>query len=317
MDTKNSELQQYQKSAFSFALYITNNFDIAEEISMQVISLFLLQSNKIENPNGWIINTSKNYCNKYFTKQKREKKIIDSFHKEFNSYIKKNDDDNNEIQNAFQESYKELNDNELSTLLYYFNCDKNIKKMHENTGESYAALRKRISRIKKKIKAETFRKLGYYGSKKIVTPQLNDLIIKFLQRFKHHVENDTLNKMFYYFSEIDLSKFNFKFDIKKILDYDITIVNSLYKTWVVFQDNKGIPNSFHMTFFVDNKNHLKIVLPPKLVNHIKVVKTDSIEGKKVQNLLDKIPVNLSGQHNISKDELEKLLNNLSKKEIPD
>lgn len=307
MNYDDKQLQKFQNSAFNFALYKVKNFEIAEEISLEVISLFLLRHDKIENPERWIISSTGIYCKKHFRLEKEAKKLETSIHNELSNHIDKFSDTNTELSKSFKESYQSLKEDELSTLLYYFGCGKSIKKMQMNTGESYAALRKRISRIRNKIKAETFKNLGYYGTKKVVTPQLNDLIKKFLKRFKEHVENDSLNKMFYYFSEIDLNKYDFKFDIKKILDYDISIENFVYRTWVVFENSIGIPNSFEMSFVVNENNHLKIVSPPTQLNKMKMVKVDSLEGQMIKDILSKVPEDLSGRPNISKAELESLL----------
>ncbi|MCK4956711.1 MAG: sigma-70 family RNA polymerase sigma factor [Candidatus Cloacimonetes bacterium] len=307
MNYTDEELNNYQKSAFDFTLYQIRNIEASEEISMQVISLFLLQYDKIENPQGWIINTSKNYCKKYFYKNKKEQKLTNSIHQELSNHIEKFEDENSELNEAFKESYQELNETELSTLVYYFNCDKSIKQMHLNTGEAYSTLRKRISRIKNKLKAETFRRLGYYGSKKVVTPQLNDLIKAFLKRFKQHVENDSLNKMFYYFSKIDINKYNFEFDINKILDYEISLNKSIYKTWVGFKDSNNIPKSFKMSFLIDEKNYLKIVSPPKLIEQMKILHIKSTKGQELINILNIVPDDLSGHPNLTKEKMDKLL----------
>ncbi|MFO7896618.1 MAG: hypothetical protein R6U84_06785 [Candidatus Cloacimonadales bacterium] len=312
MSIEDKKFAKLQKSAFNYALYRVRNFEAAEAISLEVMSLYLLQYNKISNAEKWVINACKIHCQKLFRQEKREKDLTNSLHTELSNHIEKFSEDNQKLRQAFQESYQALNDDELSTLLYYFHCDQSIKTMHETTEESYAALRQKISRIKKKLKAETFRRLGYYGSKKIVTPQLNSLIKTFLKRFKQHAEADTLDKMFYYFSEVDLQKFDLTFGLKKILDYDIVIENSIYKTWVIFEDSVGTPKSFTMSFIIDDNNHLKITSPPKLLKQLAVVKADSLPGKELSNVLAKIPEDLSGHPELSKEDLQKFLLQLEK-----
>ena len=307
MQPNDHEIAKLQKSAFNYGLYKARNFDIAEEISLEVVSIYLLRYDKIDDPEKWIINATKIQCSKHFRLQKKNNELINSIHNELQSHILKSSESNEELKQAFQESYDSLNEDELSTVLYYFNCEQNIKQMALYTGESYATLRKRVSRIKNKLKAETFRRLGYYGSKKIVTPQLNELIKKFLSRFKMHAESDTLDKMFYYFSEVDLNRYNLIFGIKKIMDYDITIEDSVYKTWVVFEDKEGKPSSFRMSFIVDDNNHLKIISPPKLLQSMNVVKINSPRGQELQKVISTMPSDLSGHPNIPKEELDKLL----------
>jgi hypothetical protein len=312
MSLEDKKFAKLQKSAFNYALYRVRHLEAAEEISLQVMSLYLLQSNKITNAEKWVINACKIHCQKYFREQKKQNRFTNTLHAELSNHIDKFSQKNQKLRHAFEESYQALNDDELSTLLYYFHCDQSIKTMHETTEESYAALRQKISRIKKKLKAETFRRLGYYGSKKIVTPQLNSLIKTFLKRFKKHAEADTLDKMFYYFSEVDINRHDLTFDIKKILDYDILIEASNYKTWVIFEDSLGQPKSFTMSFIIDENNHLKITSLPKLLQQMAVVKADSLEGQELAEVLSQVPEDLSGHPKLSKADLQKIMLEIEK-----
>ena len=306
MQPSEDKIAKLQKSAFNYALYKARNFHTAEEISLEVVSIYLLQYDKIENPEKWIINATKIQCNKHFRLKSRNDSLIDSIHKELDSHISQDYEYDGNFREAFKKSYESLSEDELSTLLFYFNCGRSIKEMLLYTGESYSALRKKISRIKNKIKAKTYQELGYYGSKKIVTPQLNELIRAFLTRFKKHAESDTLQKMFYYFSEVDINRYNLTFDIKTILDYDITIEDSVYNTWVIFIDKNDQPKSFKMSFIIDDKNHLKIISPPELVKSMQVVDVDSPQGKELEKMLSALPEDLSGHPDIPEEELANL-----------
>ena len=196
---------------------------------------------------------------------------------------------------------------ELKTIFYYFQCHENMKEMHANIEVSYVTLRKQLSRIRNKLKAETFKRLGYIGSKRIVTPQLNNLIIKFLRRFKKNLEAGTIEKMYYYFSKVDLKNYNPTYEMKEILDYDINLNDSIYKAWVFYNNKHNVIDSFYIEFFVDDKNHLKIVTPPTKTKKMVVINKDSIEGKQIRKLLDTFPIDKSGRPKIPEEEMDRII----------
>ena len=309
MNYTDKQLEEYNKAAFGYALYLTGNIDAANDIASQTISLFLLSFKGGSNEKGWIINTVKNYSNKYFDKIKLENKQVRTYREELveKIYGQVEYERDESLQEAFRDSFEALNDIELKSLFYYFQCNENIKEMHDNIGGSYATLRKQVSRIKNKLKAETYRNLGFIGTKMIVTPQLDNLIYQFLLRFKKNLENNTLEKMHYYFSEVDLKNYNPSYEIKKILDYDIEINDKIYKAWVFFQNKQNVGDSFYIEFFIDDKNHLKIVTPPTKPQKLFIIEESSEEGKQIRKLLDTFPIDKSGRPKIPEEEMDKII----------
>ena len=309
MNYTDKQLEEYNKAAFGYALYLTGNIDAANDIASQTISLFLLSFKGGSNEKGWIINTVKNYSNKYFDKIKLENKQVRTYREELveKIYGQVEYERDESLQEAFRDSFEALNDIELKSLFYYFQCNENIKEMHDNIGGSYATLRKQVSRIKNKLKAETYRNLGFIGTKMIVTPQLDNLIYQFLLRFKKNLENNTLEKMHYYFSEVDLKNYNPSYEIKKILDYDIEINDKIYKAWVFFQNKQNVGDSFYIEFFIDDKNHLKIVTPPTKPQKLFIIEESSEEGKQIRKLLDTFPIDKSGRPKIPEEEIDKII----------
>lgn len=309
MEYSDSDLQKYQKIAFDYALYRTGNIQAAEDISSQTISLFLLSFNNRSDARRWIINTSKNYCNKFFAKTKKEEKRTNTYREDILQRISNHSEyeKDDSLHDAFKESFKSLNDMELKTIFYYFQCHENMKDMHANIEVSYVTLRKQLSRIRNKLKAETFKRLGYIGSKRIVTPQLNNLIIKFLRRFKKNLEAGTIDKMYYYFSKVDINNYNPTYEIKEILDYDIEINDKIYKAWIFFNNKHNLIDSFYIEFFVDDKNHLKIVTPPTKPQKLFIIEESSEEGKQIRKLLDTFPIDKSGRPKIPEEEMDKII----------
>ena len=207
-----NDLQKLQQISYNYSLYHTRDFELSNDISMKTIGLFLLKADEIEEENDirWVINTSKIHIQSHFRITKQEHNNINKFQQNLLEKLDSNliTETDVELKETFKEVLQTLNIEEMGTILFYFQCDKKIKVMHSLLDISYDALRKKISRIKRKLKAETFKKLGVIATKKIVTPQLDKLIVDFLQTFKKCLEENSLEKMYYYFSEVDLKKYN-------------------------------------------------------------------------------------------------------------
>lgn len=309
MENRDQNLQELMSLSFNYAYYKIGKSDVAKDISSQVIGLYLLSYSKQSSQKGWIINATKNFIHKYYKNHKKEVSKLNSYKnsllEDINSINKNNQ--KNALKDAFKESFDHLSEDEMKTIMYYFQCNESIKQMHENLGISYSYLRKKISIIKKKIKAETYINLGFIGSKRIVTPKLNDLIVKFLQRFKKNLESGTLTKMYYYFSEIDLNNYNPTYEIKKIVDYDINLENNIYQVWVIYQSKDDISDMFYIKFYIDENNHLKIVKPPTKPKKLLKIDEDSEQGKKLIELFNSFPIDKTGRPNIPPEEIEKIV----------
>jgi len=303
-------LKNYHTLAYNYALYKVGSIDAAEDIASQTIYSYLLKREKIENNNheGWIVNTSKNYCNQYFDRLKAEKKLqydmMGNMAGELQSKIYESldfvDNEKNEFLDAVNTAKDTLSPKELQTYILYLQCEANVQRMENIIGESNEVIRQRISRINRKIKAETYKKLGVITTKKILSPQINDIIKKFLLRFKSHLENNTLNKMFYYFSKKDISNYHPTFDIKEVLDYEVDLDDSIYTIHVVFTNKKNESESFYFTFTIEN-NALKVLQPP--TPHQEHFRVGIEDGEMILNLLDKYPEDSTGIHQIPDEEL--------------
>ncbi|MFC1898201.1 sigma-70 family RNA polymerase sigma factor [Candidatus Cloacimonadota bacterium] len=310
--------KKFQDLVFNFVYYKVNDYHTANDITSQVMALYCLKcdyqdESKIK---GWLINSAKNYLKKYYESNTRERKTFvqysDQLH--FFSPQELNSEDHDSLADAFHEAFKALSEKDLDSILLYLRCRKSIKKMQGTIGGSYDALKKSISRIRKKLKAETYKNLGFYGSKKIVTPELDNMIYQFLRRFKQNLEAGTLEKMHYYFSEVDLNNFDKNIKIKKIIEYEIEKLSSKYKAWVFYTNLHDIAEYFYIEFYIDDNNHLKVTTPPTKKSELVVIKKDSAEGKELSDLLEKYPLDKSGQPKIPKEELENILKQFNEKQ---
>jgi len=313
----NNDLRKLQQISYNYSLYRTGDFDLSDEISMKTISVFLLKADGIlsDQVNKWIINTSKIHIQEHFRTSKQNHDNIKKYNQDIIEKLNINltSETDAELKETFTEVLQTLNNEEMKTILFYFQCNKNISIMHSTLEISNDTLRKKISRIKRKLKAETFKKLGVIATKKIITPKISDLIVKFLKSFKINLEENSLEKMYYYFSEVDLDKYNPSYEISKILDYEIMLTNSIYKVWIIFKNKKNENDSFYIEFFIDDKNHLKILTPPQKSEKVFKFSEDSEEGKKIMQMLNSATVDKTGVSKFSTEELEKLLTQIEKK----
>ncbi len=306
-------LKNLHELSYNYALYKVKSLEVAEDIASQTIYSYLLKRDRIpsENHEGWIINTSKNYCSQYFDLIKHERElhsslkrnIADELHHKINNSLDFLEQEKLTLSGAVDDVKDALSENELETYIFYLQCDRNIQEMQKISGESYSALRQKVSRINRKIKAETFRKLGVIATKKIITPQINNIITKFLLRFKDNLENNTLEKMYVYFTKEDLQRYNPDFHIAEVLDFEVLYKDNNYSIHVVFKNKQGNNESFYFSFLVVN-NYLKIVVPP--TPHKTHYQISEEEGKRILELLEKFPEDSSGVHSFPEDELQLL-----------
>jgi len=306
-------LKNYHTLAYNYALYKVGSLDAAEDIASQTIYSYLLKRDRItsENHGGWIINTSKNYCNQYFDRLQLEKKLkhnlIANVAGEIQTKIYESLDfvevEKDEFFDAVKNAKETLSSKELQTYILYLQCETNVQRMVEITAESSDVIRQRISRINRKIKAETYKKFGVITTKKILSPQINDIIKKFLLRFKKNLENNTLNKMFYYFSKKDISDYKPQFNIKKVLDYEVNLKDSIYKIHVVFTNIHDESESFYFSFTVEH-NSLKVIQPP--TPHQEHYQVSIEDTALIMDLLKRYPEDSTGVHNVPDEELQLL-----------
>ena len=141
------DLQKLQQLSYNYSLYRTGDFDLADEISMKTIGVFLLKADEIvsDQASKWIINASKIHIQSHFRTMKQENANIKKFQQ---SLLEKLDNNlvtikDTELSNTYKEALQTLTNDEMKTILYYFQCDQKIRSMHLLLDISYDALRKK------------------------------------------------------------------------------------------------------------------------------------------------------------------------------
>jgi RNA polymerase sigma factor (sigma-70 family) len=314
MELSDSYLQEHYKKAYSFALYKLGDKQQAEDVASQAINLFLLKSDMInpEKTDSWLRGTCLNYCRKYFQSVVRDRNAINRIQEELITSYNVDHDDDNELMENFRKAMESLSELETRSLVLYFNSGQNIKRMAEIIGENYGSLRKRIFRIKQKLKAETYKELGYIATKKIIVPQMHEAIIQFVKRLKMNIESNTIEKMFYYFSEVNIADYKPEFDIRKIKEYEVILRNGKYTIYLFYLDSENKINNIYFTFYLNDKNQLKITRLPKQESRMMIFEKDSVITQDVFNYLKTCPENSQGMVKLPPELLHKMFDNEEK-----
>ncbi len=301
--------QDAEELSYKYALYKTGNAHISGNIAARTAGLFIL--NKIEGNiagiKSWIYLTSRNFCYEYFREIKK-KRILEDKYKEklIIDTLLENCETDTSLHAAFRKSLESLTGEQQRTLTLYNICHKDYAQMQEISEISAAALRQRISRINNKLKAVTNLNMGMLCTKKIVTPELNNVLYKFLSRFKKNLEDNTLHTMYRYFSQSDLKDYTETFNIKEIENYEIRMNDCEYQIIVIYKNDNNFKETFDFKFKIEN-NHLNVTAPPKKKTISASFNKDSDQARELKKLLHLYPPDRTGKSTIPKELLDALI----------
>ena len=306
MELNDGLIQQHYKDVYNFALYKLGDSNKAEDVASQTINLFILKGDMITTDNyySWLRSTCLNYCRKLYDNKKKDRTLYKGLRDNLVEFFKVEHD--SELTHNFHLAMESLNELDARSLVLYFYSGQNVKKMSEITGESHDSVRKRIYRIKKKLKAETYKNLGYIATKKIVIPKLHEAIIQFIRRLKKNIENNTIEKMFYYFSKTNISNYKPEYDIQKIKDYEVTLKNGKYRIFIFYHDSQKQINNISFTFYLNEKNQLKISELPERRRRLVKIDRNSNTAKEIASLLKDYPESRNGLIKIPLEIMQRL-----------
>lgn len=312
MPKKNKKIfsnEEVEHLSYCYALYKTRNISQSRQIAKETVGLFILNNieGEIKGIRGWIFTTTQNKCYEYFRDNKKTNKIADRYEQKlmFESHLDIAERDEN-LHNAYKKACLNLNENQLQTMILYRQCNRDYQLMHMISGVSVCALYKRTDRIRKKLRAETNLNMGVICTIKIVTPDLDNVVYKFLTGFKKHIEGNTLHKMNRYFSKQVLQSYQETFDIKAIDNYEIELDKDEYKVYVTYDNYNDETEVFEIGFKIKNRR-LKITKPPKKKEDAVVLPKNSPYAKALFKLMNLYPPDPSGKSTIPKDLLDNLV----------
>jgi RNA polymerase sigma factor (sigma-70 family) len=252
--------------------YVSNQED-REDLAQTVLIKYYLHEDKLqkENLNNWIITVAKNASIDYNKSKKHQisQKTLnfDDLENIITESFLTKDKKKQEVKSLddiLKDYSKIISQPERQLLERYIKSGFKIKKLAYRRRTSFAAIKKRIYRLKADIRAEYNKQQGIIASRLIVGAKLHENLQNFLKKFKNALETNSLEKMKLYFRECEISHKIPDIKIKEILDYDIKLLdNKKYKLFVNYLNLEGIFSSFITIFEIYNENSIKIVEFPK------------------------------------------------------
>jgi hypothetical protein len=129
-----------------------------------------------------------------------------------------------------------------------------------------------------------------------------------VRRLKKNIDNNSIEKMFYYFSETNTANYKPQFDIQKVKDYEVILKNGKFKIYLFYSDSEKQINTVSFSFYINEKNQLKISeLPKQKRKIVKLNKNKNSEAyQELNQLLKDYPENRQGLIKIPSDIMRRL-----------
>ena len=297
--------------AYNVIKELVNKYEDIQDL-VQIVSMkYFLNLDKIdkENEYNWVYITARNAAISFLRKKG---KSVDGFAVNFDDVeeevtkkiLKQKKESRESPESILVEYGKNLSKFDRELLEIYLKESFKIKHMAWRRKLNYPALRKKIYRLKKDIRAEYYKKHGMVGSKKIVSANLHQNLMNFIKKFKQSIEENSLEKMKLYLRECEIPIEIPKIEIKKVADYDVYLLGEhKFQLYVYSFNQQNEVSSFITVFEVYNDNSIKILEFPKQPSKIVALKENSIP----QDVLEKLQKNVQGDYDLSEEDLEELI----------
>jgi DNA-directed RNA polymerase specialized sigma24 family protein len=309
----NVDFKKLQDSSFNYAYSKTKDVYISFSIANKVTHKLMM-----EHPEGstsfiesWVITNTKTLCSRYYRDIKKQGNVKQNYRDEYltGSVFDMTVTDE-QLKEKFYEVYRSLTEKELETYSLYHLTKHSFVKMNELTGIPISTLKKRIQRIKQKVKAQTNIKLGVMYTKAVLSPQVKNLIYLFLKRFKKNLEAGTVNKMYYYFSEVEKNNIDKTLDIASVENYEIEVKNGLYTLAVLYSTSANQINAFELSFKI-LRNHLKVFRLPEILKKGGTFDPNTEAYEKLKKLKNQYPPGKDGESRVPKELIDEIVEKYS------
>jgi len=306
---KSPNYKKVSKLAYSVIKKFVDNYEDIQDLVQIVTMKYHLSFEKIEKENAWIYSTAKNTAIDFMRKNRRS---IDRAALEFGDIedevtkiiLEQKEESRESPESILGEYGRNLSKFDQELLEIYLEQSFKIKQIAWRRKLSYPALKKKIYRLKKDIRAEFYKKQGMISSKKIVGANLHQNLINFIKRFKQAVEENSLEKMSVYLRECEIPIEIPKIEIKQVADYDVYLLGEhKFQLYVYSYNQQKEVSSFITIFEVYNDNSIKILEFPKRPSKIVALKGNTIP----KDVLDSLQKNAQGDYDLSGEELEELI----------
>lgn len=164
------------------------------------------------------------------------------------------------------------------------------------------SIRKKVSILKKKIKAKYNMDKGYHYGNDLILPEINQSITSFLRSLKKALDERNIKMMKNYLAYVNEEEIELLKSISVVKKYDFRIVNDKrYSIFLVYQDDAEDYLCIEIVFSIQNK-HLRVLSIKDYYSTGKVIKCEKTVSK-ISSILCEAPRARDGRKNIRIDEI--------------
>ncbi len=304
--------------AMKVAIRIVHDRNDAGEVAQSVVYKALISEESLEEPTlmNWVSKVAKHDAvdilrrkNKFLNFDNMEYLVTQSLIKPIKD--KKEIEQEDKI---IQEQIDQLPGYERQLLTEYYKRGRKIKNLIVQSKYSQAAIKKKIYRNKRDVRAKFYKENGMIGSKKIVGAKLHENILNFIKKFKRCLKTGKVDSMRIYFGTKDLAGKFPKFEIRKFIDYDINLSETnTYHLSVSFEDREGKFDCFRVIFEVYQENRIRIIDLPKPPKEIHCYDLKDVPGE----VLAQLHADKTGIIPVSKEKVKALLKDIPEQDDDD
>ena len=307
--------KQITDSAFKIIRKLISNYEETKELAHTVaIQYFLsVKNTDIVDLTKWINTTARHKAIDHL----KHKKI------DFSAQAEQFDDIENTLSDnmikqeedipieEIMEKYKDnLNVQQKQLLTEFANKGYEIKKLWNGKRINHNTLRKRISRLKRDLRADYHLRHGMDASKEMLNSRLYENILYFIRQFKKAVQENSLDRLEFYFSDDKLLTKIPDLQIEKIINFDITLIGPMRYEFTVYYNNLQQDFSAFRTHLEMVGSHSIRIIDFPSKQFSKIIELDQEDFSK--DFFEKIKPGKSGKIELSKEQLEKLIKSEAK-----
>ncbi len=295
-------------ASYKIKEYISNKEDI-EDLAQNVAMKYYLNIDDIDKKTkaAWINATARNLAIDF--KRRRKNRFADKL-ANFDDYeatitdtvLNKDSDENPEDILKNIESTLSIPDRKL--LQEYAKLSNQTKKLAKRKKLKYEALKKRIYRLKKDMRAKYNLQNGIKASKDLFGAKLNENLLNFIKKLKKAVETNNFESMKIYFRDCQIPNEIENIVIDKVHTYNVIISDDKTFDITVIQYLNDTFKAIVFKVKIYNENSIKIVDFPTIPKYQVRFKKRDIPSDVYEQMIATRP---DGTHYLSKREIWDLL----------
>ena len=269
----------YSRIAYNTAFSIVRHEEDAEDVAQITTMRLVLNQGKIkkESERNWVITTARHESFLVLEKSGRSVNVspdsFDRLEQEITDYLLDDYVPNKKIADFISYVKETASPQDWKLLESYLLQGRRLCDLYPSldTPLKKKSIRQKLYRLRKDLRTQYYKRNGMKASKKIVSFNLNQNIIRFLKKYRECLEKRSFETMSRYLSNIGIPKEVPNISIKRILDYDIQIVSSgNYEVFVFYIDKRKVVNTFTMSFSLDEKGNIVLTSIPNTTNLVQV-----------------------------------------------